>query len=56
MMSTMDPETYRMPVIISARSYVFAIVVTLLSAAVSAWLVRHKLDKLDLIGVLKARE
>ena len=56
MMSMADPETYRFPVIISAQTYAFAAVVTLGSGLVSALLVRHRLDRLDLIGVLKTRE
>lgn len=54
--SMADPETYRMPAIISVHSYAFAIVVTLLSAVVSGLMVRRKLNNLDLVGVLKVRE
>ncbi len=56
MMATMDPETYRFPLIISARSYAFAALVALAAGIVSGLLVRRKLDQLDLIGVLKTRE
>jgi len=56
MMDGADPEMYRMPVIVSARTYAMATVITLGSALVSALLVRRKLDRLDLIGVLKTRE
>ncbi len=56
MLSNVDPETYRMPVTVSLRTYLFALVVTLASALVSAWLLRRKLSKLDLIAVLKTRE
>ena len=56
MMGMMDPETYRFPIVISARTYAFATIVALASGAVSALLVRRKLDRLDLIGVLKTRE
>lgn len=56
MLSTVDPETYRFPVIISARTYAFAAVVALGSGLVSAILVRRRLGRLDLIGVLKTRE
>jgi putative ABC transport system permease protein len=56
MMSMVDPETYRFPVIISAQTYAFAAVVALGSGLLSALLVRHRLDRLDLIGVLKTRE
>jgi putative ABC transport system permease protein len=53
---TMDPETYRLPFVITPQSYAFAAIVTLAAATFSALLVRRKLDKLDLIGVLKTRE
>jgi putative ABC transport system permease protein len=55
-MSTADPERYRMPAIISSRTYAFATLVTVGAGLVSALLVRRKLDRLDLIGVLKTRE
>ncbi len=51
-----DPETYRLPFVITSRSYAFAAVVALASSALSALLVRRKLDHLDLIAVLKTRE
>ena len=35
---------------------VIALLVALISAAISGLLVRRRLDKLDLIGVLKTRE
>jgi putative ABC transport system permease protein len=51
-----DPELYRFPVAISDRTYAFAITMTLAAALLSALLVRRRLDRLDLIGVLKTRE
>lgn len=54
--ATVDPERYRLPVVISSGSYAYAIGVILLASAVSALLVRRRLDHLDLIGVLKTRE
>ncbi|MFO7179205.1 MAG: ABC transporter permease [Pseudomonadota bacterium] len=51
-----DPETYRIPVILTTRSYAFALIVTLVSGAASALLVRRRIDRLDLVGVLKTRE
>lgn len=54
--STLDPERYRLPLTISPRSYALAATVVLVAGAVSALLVRRKLDHLDLIGVLKTRE
>lgn len=55
-MAGADPERYRMPVIISSQTYAFAAAVTMAAGLVSALLVRRKLDRLDLIGVLKTRE
>lgn len=51
-----DPEQFRMPMLISSRTYAFAVVVILAAAVLSALLVRRRLDTLDLIGVLKTRE
>ena len=56
LMAQNDPELYRFPVVVSARTYGFAVLVTLGAALVSALLVRRRLDHLDLIGVLKSRE
>jgi putative ABC transport system permease protein len=56
MMSGVDPELWRFPVIVSARTYAFATLVTLGASLASALLVRRRLDTLDLIGVLKSRE
>ncbi len=49
-------ERFRFPVVLSARTYAFAILVVLAASAASALLVRRGLDRLDLIGVLKTRE
>lgn len=54
--STIDPETYRLPMMLTAKSYAFAMTVTLCSALLSALLVQRRLDQLDLVGVLKTRE
>lgn len=51
-----DPELFRIPFIISNQTYAFAVAVVLASGIASALLVRRKLDRLDLIGVLKTRE
>jgi putative ABC transport system permease protein len=56
MMSKADPEIYRFPVIISAKTYAFAVAVTVGAALASALAVRRRVDHLDLIGVLKSRE
>ena len=54
--STVDPETYRLPMMLTVKSYAFAMTVTLCSALLSALLVQRRLDQLDLVGVLKTRE
>jgi putative ABC transport system permease protein len=51
-----DPELFRMPFMISNQTYAFSVAVVLASGIASALLVRRKLDRLDLIGVLKTRE
>lgn len=56
MMSTVDPELYHYPAVVSLRTYAFATTVTLIAALISALVVRNRLDHLDLIGVLKSKE
>jgi putative ABC transport system permease protein len=53
---TVDPERYRLPIVLSPGSYAYSIGVILVASTVSALLVRRRLDHLDLIGVLKTRE
>jgi putative ABC transport system permease protein len=54
--SMSHPERFRLPGEVSAQRLAFAVLVTLLAAAISGLLVRHKLDHLDLVAVLKTRE
>jgi putative ABC transport system permease protein len=56
MLSINDPEAFRFPAFVSHHTYAFAALVTTCAAVASALLVRRKLDKLDLIEVLKTRE
>lgn len=56
MVSSFDTELYRIPAVIEPSSYGYAMLVTLGSAVLSAFLVRRRLDRLDLIAVLKTRE
>jgi putative ABC transport system permease protein len=49
-------ELFRLPLEVSGRSYVMAIAVVLATALLSALLVRRRLDRLDLVAVLKTRE
>jgi putative ABC transport system permease protein len=52
----LDTELFRLPLIIEPSTYGGAALVALASAAASAALVRRRIDRLDLIGVLKTRE
>ncbi|MDX1981136.1 MAG: FtsX-like permease family protein [Bryobacteraceae bacterium] len=56
LISAMATELYRMPLIVSARTYAFAFLIVLAAACLSALLIIVRLHKLDLIGVLKTRE
>ncbi|HSE63811.1 MAG TPA: FtsX-like permease family protein [Thermoanaerobaculia bacterium] len=49
-------ELYRIPFVIAPRTFARAGFVTLVSAAISAAAVRRRLDRLDLVAVLKTRE
>ena len=51
-----DTELYRFPLVISARTFAFAAATTITAALVSGLVVRRKLDRLDLVAVLKTRE
>lgn len=49
-------ELFRMPTVIRFETYAFALLVLVAAAVGSAWLVRRRLDRLDLVEVLKTRE
>lgn len=53
---TIHPERFRFPVVLSMRTYAVATLVVLAASTLSALLVRRRLDRLDLVGVLKTRE
>lgn len=49
-------DLFRVPLTISSKTFSMAALVVLVSASVSGLIVRHKLDHLDLVEVLKTRE
>ena len=49
-------ELFRMPLVISGTTYVFAVLVMVGAAVLSALVVRRRVDRLDLVAVLKSRE
>ncbi|MCZ8130428.1 MAG: FtsX-like permease family protein [Steroidobacteraceae bacterium] len=51
-----ETELYRVPLVVLPETYGLAMAIGLVATAVSALLVRRRLDRLDLIAVLKTRE
>jgi putative ABC transport system permease protein len=49
-------ELFRIPLVLSAQSYVFAVAVIVAAAIGTALVVRRRIDRLDLVAVLKTRE
>jgi putative ABC transport system permease protein len=52
----LQSDLFRIPVVIQADTYTLAATVVLISACLSGLIVRHKLDHLDLVEVLKTKE
>ncbi|MEX1183192.1 MAG: ABC transporter permease [Gemmatimonadota bacterium] len=51
-----DMERYRIPMVITGRTYMFSALIAVVSAVLAGAAVRHRLDRLNLIEVLKTRE
>lgn len=49
-------ELFRMPLVVSGRTFAFALLVVTLAAVASSFAVRLRLDRIDLVAVLKTRE
>jgi putative ABC transport system permease protein len=52
----LDTELYRFPLAISVRTIMFSVIAVVVATAISAFVVRRRLDQLDLVAVLKSRE
>jgi len=52
----LNTEVYRIPLVIDASTFAFAATVIMIAALISGLVVRRRLDRLDLISVLKSRE
>jgi putative ABC transport system permease protein len=52
----LDTEMYRLPLVIGGGTYVFAGSTIIVATVLSALVVRRRLDRLDLVEVLKTRE
>ena len=56
MIARMQTDLFRVPLIIDRDTFAFAATVVLASAIVSGWMIKRKLDQLDLVAVLKTKE
>ncbi len=54
--TALESDLFRIPVVIEPSTYSLAAAVVLVSACLSGLIVRHKLDHLDLVAVLKTKE
>jgi putative ABC transport system permease protein len=52
----LQSDLFRIPLVIEVKTFALAAAVVLASASISGLIVRHKLDHLDLVEVLKTRE
>ena len=55
-MSSFSTETVRLPIVINSSTYSIAVVVVLTASVLSFTLVSRMIGKLDMVGVLKARD
>ncbi|MCB9893147.1 MAG: FtsX-like permease family protein [Planctomycetes bacterium] len=56
MLLELNSEVMRFPLVVNEATYAIAAVAVIVSATISGLLVRERLDKLDLVEVLKTRE
>jgi putative ABC transport system permease protein len=54
--ASLDTEVHRFPLRVSSGTYAFAVLVVIVASILSALVVRRRLDSLDLVSVLKARD
>ena len=54
--TAIESDLFRVPIVLENETYALGAAVVLLSASVSGLIVRHRLDHLDLVAVLKTRE
>jgi len=55
-LGTVNTETVRLPLVLTPANYAYAALVVAGATATSLWLACRRLDRLDLVGVLKARD
>ncbi len=54
--STWQTDLFRLPLVVEQRTYAYAALVVMVCSVLSGLLVQHRIDRLDLVGVLKTRE
>jgi putative ABC transport system permease protein len=54
--TTLQTDLFRIPLVLEPSTYAFSAAVVLVSACISGLAVRRKLDRLDLVAVLKTKE
>ena len=56
LMTGFETELYRVPFVIARKTYVYSSLMMIAAAVIAALVVRRRIDRLDLIKVLKTRE
>jgi len=56
MIATFRTDLFRIPLIIDPSTYSYSAAVVIVAAAISGFIVRRRIDRLDLVAVLKERE
>jgi putative ABC transport system permease protein len=56
LVSSVEGEIYRFPMMLTSRTVALAALTVIIASLLSGLLVRRRLDRLDLVGVLKLRE
>jgi putative ABC transport system permease protein len=56
MIATFRTDLFRIPLIIDPSTYSYSAAVVVVAAAISGFIVRRRIDRLDLVAVLKERE
>ncbi|MCZ8187614.1 MAG: FtsX-like permease family protein [Beijerinckiaceae bacterium] len=56
LLAARSTESFEIPPVIASSTYVIAVVAMIVASALCAWLIRKRVDRLDLVAVLKARE
>lgn len=55
-LSSVNTETVRLPLVLTASNYAYAILIVTIATSLSLWLACRRLNRLDLVGALKAQD